>query len=279
MGRTHGSSRRRTGSLCANRRSIDGRGGRGAHRGLTERAVVDHAHRSARPGRGAGFPRTPSDAMMPPLSRRDIARHPVPHAEFAGGRAPVGRPRTARSLWILGAVLLASAMAIAPAPARAASVLSNRHVSPGSGTTATVFTFSVDYNSSNPVRNAQAVWAEFGGTTVHARPRERQHARRDVGRHLDASRRQLAGDLPRIDLREPPTRAARWTERHRDVAATDADAGANPAAHSDADPSTDRRTDASTALADANAGSDAAARKHPATICPRSAADITARWE
>ena len=90
----------------------------------------------------------------------------MPHAEFAGGRAPVGRPRTARSLWILGAVLLACALAVAPAPARAASVLSNGTVSPGSGTTATVFTFSVDYNSSNPVRNAQAVWAEFGSATV-----------------------------------------------------------------------------------------------------------------
>ena len=63
-------------------------------------------------------------------------------------------------------MLLGFLLASAPMPARAASVLSNGSVSPGSGTTATAFSFSVDYNSSNPVRNALSVWAEAGGVTV-----------------------------------------------------------------------------------------------------------------
>ena len=206
-------------------------------------------------------------------------RDPVPHAEFAGGRAPVGRPRTARSLWILGAVLLASAMAFAPAPARAASVLSNRHVSPGSGTTATVFTFSVDYNSSNPVRNATAVWAEFGGTTVPlALASGNTHAGTwtgtstlPVGSFTVTFHASISAS-PQPDPLDGPTITVT-------LAATNPDAGTHPAAHSDADPSTDRRADANApARRDANPG-DAAARKHAASLCPRSAADSTARWE
>ena len=91
-------------------------------------------------------------------------------AEFGGGRAQVERPRVARRLWIVGVVLLGFLLASAPMPARAASVLSNGSVSPGSGTTATAFSFSVDYNSSNPVRNALSVWAEAGGVTDPAQP-------------------------------------------------------------------------------------------------------------
>ena len=93
--------------------------------------------------------------------------HLVPQrANFGGGRTQVERPRVARRLWIVGVVLLGFLLASAPMPARAASVLSNGSVSPGSGTTATAFTFSVDYNSSNPVRNALSVWAEAGGATI-----------------------------------------------------------------------------------------------------------------
>jgi hypothetical protein len=87
-------------------------------------------------------------------------------AKIAGGRAQVGRPRAARSLLIVGAALVACALAIAPAPARAASVLSNGDVTPTTGPKSTVFSFSVDYSSSNPTRNAQAVWAEVGSVTV-----------------------------------------------------------------------------------------------------------------
>jgi hypothetical protein len=87
-------------------------------------------------------------------------------AEFAAGGPQVERPRAARRLWIVGVVLLGFLLASAPMPARAASVLSNGSVSPGSGTTATAFSFSVDYNSSNPVRNALSVWAEAGSVTV-----------------------------------------------------------------------------------------------------------------
>ena len=84
----------------------------------------------------------------------------------AGGGPKVERPRVARRLWIAGVLLLGFLLAAAPMPARAASVLSNGSVSPGSGTTATAFSFSVDYNSSNPARNALSVWAEAGGVTV-----------------------------------------------------------------------------------------------------------------
>ena len=87
-------------------------------------------------------------------------------AEFGGGGAQVERPRAARRLWIVGVAMLGFLLASAPMPARAASVLSNGSVSPGSGTTATAFSFSVDYNSSNPVRNALNVWAEAGGATI-----------------------------------------------------------------------------------------------------------------
>jgi hypothetical protein len=91
-----------------------------------------------------------------------------PRLRVIGGvRAPVGGPRVARWLWVLGAVLLAaSVLATMPPPARAASVLSAGSVSQISGTTATAFDFSVAYNSSNPVRNALSVWAEAGGVTV-----------------------------------------------------------------------------------------------------------------
>jgi hypothetical protein len=66
----------------------------------------------------------------------------------------------------MGVLLLGFLLATAPMPARAASVLSDASVSPGSGTTATAFSFNVDYNSSNPVRNALSVWAEAGGVTI-----------------------------------------------------------------------------------------------------------------
>jgi hypothetical protein len=45
-------------------------------------------------------------------------------------------------------------------------VLSNGSVTPDIGPKATVFSFSVDYASSNPTRNAQDVWAEVGSVTV-----------------------------------------------------------------------------------------------------------------
>ena len=89
-----------------------------------------------------------------------------PSAPNSGERRPRSRGRRRAALWIVGVVLLGFLLASAPMPARAASVLSNGSVSPGSGTTATAFSFSVDYNSSNPVRNALSVWAEAGGATI-----------------------------------------------------------------------------------------------------------------
>jgi hypothetical protein len=91
---------------------------------------------------------------------------PLGPSEFAGQRAPVGGPRVARLPWVLGAALLGAVLASVPVPVRGASVLSNGSVSPTSGTTATSFDFSVDYASSDPVQNAQAIWAEFGSTTI-----------------------------------------------------------------------------------------------------------------
>ena len=170
--------------------------------------------------------------MMPPLSR---ARHcettpcPTPSSREGGlrlgGRALRGR---------YGSL----APCCLPAPWR---LRLRRHalhrccptatVSPGSGTTATVFTFSVDYNSSNPVRNATAVWAEFGAVTITlALASGNTHAGTWVG-HLDASSWHPAGDLPRIDLGEPSTRSAQRTDRQRDVAATDAYACTHATAH------------------------------------------------
>jgi hypothetical protein len=50
---------------------------------------------------------------------------------------------------------------------RAASVLSDGSVTPTSGTTATAFTFSVHYTSTDsPPRPAQAVWAQVGSLTI-----------------------------------------------------------------------------------------------------------------
>ena len=85
--------------------------------------------------------------------------------DIGGGGAP-GRRLTAQRGAVVAA-LLAAALASAPMPARAASVLSNGGATPTSGTTATAFAFSVDYTSSGqPVRNATAVWADVGGVTV-----------------------------------------------------------------------------------------------------------------
>jgi hypothetical protein len=87
--------------------------------------------------------------------------------DIAGQKALVVRPHTARLLRALAAGLLALSLASASTPARAASVLTDGNVSPTSGTTATAFTFSVHYTSTDsPVRPAQAVWAEVGGVTV-----------------------------------------------------------------------------------------------------------------
>lgn len=60
---------------------------------------------------------------------------------------------------------LAALLAALPAPALAVGVLSNGTVTPTSGTTATSFTFTVDYASTDN-RPAQDVWAQVGGTTV-----------------------------------------------------------------------------------------------------------------
>ena len=181
--------------------------------------------------------------MMPPLSR---ARHcetpcPTPSSREGGlrlgGRAPRGRYGSlapcclpAPWRWRLRRHALHRCFPTAPSAPEAAR---RRPSSPSVSTT------TRPTRCGTPGRLGRV--REHHG---HARARERQHARRDVDGHLDASSRQLAGDLPRIDLREPSTRPARWTDRHRDVAATDADAGTHPAADSDADPSTDRRTDA-----------------------------------
>ena len=63
--------------------------------------------------------------------------------------------------------MLALALATAAMPVRAASVLSDASVSPTSGTTATAFTFSVRYTSTDtPARPAHAVWAQVGPASV-----------------------------------------------------------------------------------------------------------------
>ena len=80
----------------------------------------------------------------------------------AGQGAPVVRRRA-----ILAAALLVLVLASAPAPALAASVLSDASVTPTSGTTATVFTFGVHYSSTgSPAQPAQSVSAQVGSVTV-----------------------------------------------------------------------------------------------------------------
>lgn len=94
--------------------------------------------------------------------------HPVPQrTNITGQGAPVPWPRAVRALRVLAAALFALSLACASTPARAASVLSDGSVTPTSGTTATAFTFSVHYTSTDsPTRPAQAAWAQVGSVTV-----------------------------------------------------------------------------------------------------------------
>ena len=204
--------------------------------------------------------------------------HPVPQrAEFGGRTAQVQRPRVARRLWIVGVVLLGFLLASAPMPARAASVLSNGSVSPGSGTTATAFSFSVDYNSSNPVRNALSVWAEAGGVTVplalvaggntHAGT-WRASSSLPVGSWqvtfhatTSADPQPVPIDGPIVTVTLPPPTPTPGTDAATDAetnASTDGCADANSSARRDAAPSA------------------AAPGKHAAPIGAWAAADVTA---
>ena len=94
--------------------------------------------------------------------------HPVSQRiDLTGREAPVVRPRATVALRLLAAALLVLSLASAPAPTRAVSELTDGSVTPASGTTATTFTFSVHYTSTDsPTRPAQAVWAQVGGVTV-----------------------------------------------------------------------------------------------------------------
>ena len=93
--------------------------------------------------------------------------HLVPQrTDVTGPETSVVGPRAA-ALRVFAAALLVLCLTSAPTPARAASVLSDGSVTPVSGTTATTFTFSVHYTSTDsPTRPAQAVWAQVGGVTV-----------------------------------------------------------------------------------------------------------------
>ena len=74
------------------------------------------------------------------------------------------------SLRVSTAMVLVLALTLAgPPPAAAANELTNGNVAPSSGTTATTFTFSVDYVSTPPQpRDAISVRAEFSGPTTLA---------------------------------------------------------------------------------------------------------------
>lgn len=63
-------------------------------------------------------------------------------------------------------VLVAVATVGLVPPARAANTLENPSVTPRSGTTSTVFVFSVEYRSSPPGLPAREVWAEVGGVRI-----------------------------------------------------------------------------------------------------------------
>ena len=93
---------------------------------------------------------------------------PVPQRTDTAPQAIATRaPRAPRTGRVLAAAMLALAFATAAMPARAASVLSDGSVSPTSGSTATVFTFTVRYTSADtPARPAHAVWAQVGTASV-----------------------------------------------------------------------------------------------------------------
>ena len=75
--------------------------------------------------------------------------------------------RAVRAVRLLAATFVALSLASAPMEVRAASVLSDASVTPTSGTTATVFTFSVHYTATgSPAQPAGSVWADVAGTTV-----------------------------------------------------------------------------------------------------------------
>jgi hypothetical protein len=105
--------------------------------------------------------------MMRDLRRRTRMQRTLP-TTFPSD--PVGL-RWLRPLAAVGlALLLALASAVGALPVRAANTFvdGSGTVSPSSGTTATTFTFSVEYQSSSPVRPATAVWVEFAGPSAAA---------------------------------------------------------------------------------------------------------------
>ena len=68
---------------------------------------------------------------------------------------------------VRAAAILALLLCSAPVPTRAASALSDATVSPTAGTTATPFTLTVRYTSTDrPTRPAQSVWAQVGGARI-----------------------------------------------------------------------------------------------------------------
>jgi hypothetical protein len=81
--------------------------------------------------------------------------------------APLETHRAVPARRVLAAALLALCLASAATAARGASVLSDASVTPTSGASADVFTFSVHYTSSDsPSSPARSVWAEVAGITV-----------------------------------------------------------------------------------------------------------------
>ena len=90
--------------------------------------------------------------------------HPMPQRTAIA--APID-DRVVRAVRLLAAALVGLLLASAPMEVRAASVLSDASVTPTTGTTATVFTFSVHYTSTgSPAQPAGSVWADVAGTTV-----------------------------------------------------------------------------------------------------------------
>lgn len=77
---------------------------------------------------------------------------------------PAARPRVGR--WSVALCVAIGVAALLPSPVLATNTLSQGSVTPGSGTTATVFVFRVRYDSTTPPRDATAVWAEVAGLTV-----------------------------------------------------------------------------------------------------------------
>ena len=228
-----------SGAATVLHRSLASRGGR-RWRGVSS-CCSRNGPQTAERARVSTGPERCDDAS---LTEAEHCETPCPTPSSRGGRAPVGRPRTARPFWILGAVLLAMrrwrcacAGARRIGPFQPPRQPRQRH--DGDGVHLQRRLQLVEPGAERD-RSVGRVREHHGP----ARPRERQHARRDVG----GTSTLPVGTLPvtfhaSISASPQPEPLVGPTVTV-DVAPTHSDARTHPAADADAHASTDRCTDA-----------------------------------